>query len=181
MSIRALITHAGEELWLLAQSSAVELVIDAGPKAAIVLGDKTSLDRAVINILSNAIKFSRPGSVVTISSTLDQEARRVLITCQDHGVGIPSKDQGDLFTRFFRASNVTDQSIPGVGLGLSIVKQIVEDHHEGQLRLVSVEGEGEGTTVVIDLLLYQLPQAPEADGNDSQSGGVSTNTPDLAH
>ena len=179
VSIRALITRAGEELWLLAQSSAVELEIDAGPKAAIVLGDKTSLDRAVINILSNAIKFSRPGSVVTITSTLDQEARRVLITCQDHGVGIPFRDQGELFTRFFRASNVTDQSIPGVGLGLSIVKQIVEDHHEGQLRLVSVEGEG--TTVVVDLPLYELPPAPGADGNDSQSGGVSTNTPDLAH
>jgi len=179
VSIRALITRAGEELWLLAQSSAVELEIDAGPKAAIVLGDRASLDRAVINILTNAIKFSRPGSVVTITSTLDQEAHRVLITCQDHGVGIPSKDQGDLFTRFFRASNATDQSIPGVGLGLSIVKQIVEDHHEGQLRLVSVEGEG--TTVVIDLPLCELPQAPTADGNDSQSGGVSTNTPDLAH
>jgi signal transduction histidine kinase/CHASE3 domain sensor protein len=179
VSIRALITRAGEELWLLAQSSAVELEIDAGPKAAIVLGDRTSLDRAVINILTNAIKFSRPGNVVTITSTLDQEARRVLITCQDHGVGIPSRDQGELFTRFFRASNATDQSIPGVGLGLSIVKQIVEDHHDGQLRLISVEGEG--TTVVIDLPLCQLSQAPAADGNDSQSGGVSTNTPDLAH
>ena len=84
-----------------------------------------------------------------------------------------------LFTRFFRASNATDQAIPGVGLGLSIVKQIVEDHHEGHLRLVSVEGEG--TTVVLDLPLCELPQAPAADGNDSQSGGVSTNTPDLAH
>ena len=179
VSIPALITRAGEELWLLAQSSAVQLEIAAGPKAAIVLGDRTSLDRAVINVLTNAIKFSRPGNVVTITSTLDQEARRVVITCQDHGVGIPSRDQADLFTRFFRASNATDQAIPGVGLGLSIVKQIVEDHHGGQLRLVSVEGEG--TTVVIDLPLCELPQAPAADGNDSQSGGVSTNTPDLAH
>jgi signal transduction histidine kinase len=178
VSIHALITRAGEELWPLAQSSAVELEIDAGPKDAIVLGDRTSLDRAVINILSNAIKFSRPGSVVIITSTLDQEARRVLITCQDHGVGIPSRDQADLFTRFFRASNAMDQAIPGTGLGLSIVKQIVEDHG-GELRLTSVEGEG--TTVVIDLPLCELPQAPEADGNDSQSGGVSTNAPDLAH
>jgi len=179
VSIRSLVTRAGEELWLLAQSSSVELEIDAGPKDAVVLGDQASLDRAVINILTNAIKFSRPGSVVTITSMLDQEARRVLITCQDHGVGIPLRDQGELFTRFFRASNATEQAIPGVGLGLSIVKQIVEDHHEGQLRLVSVEGEG--TTVVIDLPWFELLQTPAADGNDSQSGGVSTNTPDLAH
>ena len=177
--IPALITRAGEDLWLVAQSSAVELEIDAGPEAAIVMGDRVSLDRAVINILSNAIKFSRPGGVVTLTGVLDQAARRVLVTCQDRGVGIPAQDQVDLFTRFFRASNATDQAIPGVGLGLSIVKQIVEEHHGGHLRLTSVEGEG--TTVVIDLPLYEASRAAGADGNDSQSRDVSTNAPDLAH
>lgn len=179
VSISALITRVGEEMWLLAQSSAIVLEIDAGPAAAVVLGDRVSLDRAVVNILSNAIKFSRPGGVVTIGSMLDQEAGRVLVTCQDNGVGIPAQDQGDLFTRFFRASNATDQSIPGTGLGLSIVKQIVEDHHGGALRLISVEDEG--TTVVIDLPLYQPPQRPGTVGNDSQSGDVSANVPHLAH
>ncbi|MBE3073541.1 MAG: GAF domain-containing protein [Actinobacteria bacterium] len=182
VSISALITRIGEELWLLAQSSAIELEIDAGPQEAIVLGDKTSLDRAVVNVLSNAIKFSRPGGVVTIGSVLDQEARRVVITCQDRGVGIPAHDQGDLFTRFFRASNARDQEIPGTGLGLSIVKQIVEDYHGGQLRLISVEDEG--TTVIMDLPLYEPLEAQQPQGtvgNDSQSGDVSANVPDLAH
>jgi len=79
-----------------------------------------------------------------------------VITCQDHGIGIPAHDLADLFTRFFRASNATDQAIPGTGLGLSIAKQIVEDHHGGQLRLSSVEAMG--TTVVIDLPLYEPAQ-----------------------
>jgi two-component system phosphate regulon sensor histidine kinase PhoR len=182
VSIRALITRVGEELSLLAQKSAVELQIEAGPQAAVVLGDRASLDRAVVNILSNAIKFSRLGGVVTIKGMLDEGARRVLITCQDHGIGIPAHDHGDLFTRFFRASNATDQAIPGTGLGLSIAKQIVEDHHGGQLRLISIEHEG--TTVVMDLPLYEPSEAPQTSatvGNDSHSDDVSTYVPDLAH
>jgi signal transduction histidine kinase len=179
VSSAALITRVGQDMWLLAQSGAIELEIEAGPPGAVVLGDRASLERAVVNVMSNAIKFSRPGGVVTIRGSLDGEARRVIITCQDRGVGIPAKDQGDLFTRFFRASNATEASIPGTGLGLSIVKQIIEDHHDGVLRLVSVEGEG--TTVVIDLPLYELSVTANVVGNDSQPVGVSANVPDLAH
>ncbi len=150
VSMRDLIIHAGQELLPIAHSGAVELDIDAGPEATIVQGDRGHLQRAVVNIVSNAIKFSHPGGVVTIRCTLDQGARRVLFTCQDRGIGIPVDDQAQLFTRFYRASNVTDQAITGTGLGLAIAKQIVEDHG-GELRLASVEGEG--TTVVIDLPL----------------------------
>ena len=170
VSIRGLIARVGEEVCVLARGKAIELEIDAGPEQAIVLGDRASLERAAINIFANAIKFSNPGGVVTIMSVVDREARRVLITCQDRGVGIPVADQGNLFTRFFRASNATDQSIPGTGLGLSITKQIVEDHHGGELRLISVEGEG--TTVVMDLPLLEPSQTPETLGNDSHSVDV---------
>ena len=185
VSIRAVITRVGEELSVLAQERGITLQIAAGPRAALVLGDPASLDRAVVNVLSNAIKFSRPAGVVTIGCTLDTVARRVVITCQDHGVGIPAQDLPDLFTRFFRASNATDQSIPGTGLGLSIAKQIVEDHHGGEMRLTSVQDEG--TTVVIDRPLYELSAArgpvrdncggdglvvSEPVGNGSSSGNV---------
>ena len=170
VSIPELITRVGEELSLLALRSAIQLEIDAGPETALVRGEKASLDRAVVNILANAIKFSRPGGVVTLKCTLDECKGRVLITCQDQGVGIPAHDQGDLFTRFFRASNATDQAIPGTGLGLSIAKQIVEDVHGGSLGLVSVEHEG--TTVVIDLPLVAPARTQVAVGKDSHSADV---------
>ena len=170
VAIHALIARVTEELSPLADDNAIQLEIDNGPEAAIVLGDQGSLDRAVINILSNAIKFSRPGGVVSIRARLDQDAGRAVITCQDHGIGIPAHDLADLFTRFFRASNATDQAIPGTGLGLSIAKQIVEDHHGGQLRLSSVEAKG--TTVVIDLPLYEPAQIAGAGWNDSESDDV---------
>ncbi len=145
-----LITDTVHEMFPLAKSRAIEFDIDAGAKAAIVQGDRGYLHRAVVNIVSNAIKFSRPGGLVTIRCTVDWGARRVLVTCQDRGIGIPAGDQAQLFTRFYRASNATAQAIPGTGLGLTIVKQIVEDHG-GELRLTSVEGEG--TTVVMELPL----------------------------
>ena len=169
VSMRELITHTGQELSPLARSGAVGLDIDAGPDAAIVQGDRGHLHRAVVNIVSNAIKFSRAGGVVTLRCTLDQGTGRVLVTCQDRGIGIPAVDQGQLFTRFYRASNATDQAIPGTGLGLTIVKQIIEDNG-GELRLTSVEGEG--TTVVMDLPLSVGAQTPAVGGNDSPSGDV---------
>jgi two-component system, OmpR family, phosphate regulon sensor histidine kinase PhoR len=171
VSIRALINRVGEELGPLAQGSDIDLEIDAGPQAAIVLGDRASLDRAVVNVLSNAIKFSRPGGVVTLRGAVDEVAGRVLITCQDHGVGIPAQDQADLFTRFFRASNATEQAIPGTGLGLSIVKQIIEDQHSGGLRLTSVEEEG--TTVILDLPLYEPAEDPGHELSQATGPGAS--------
>ncbi len=150
VSMRELITHACEELQPLASSGAVEINIDAGPEAAMVQGDREHLCRAVTNIISNAIKFSHPGGVVSVSCVLDQDARRVIFTCQDRGIGIPADDQAQLFTRFYRGSNATDQAIAGTGLGLVIAKQLIEDN-DGELRLTSVAGEG--TTVVIDLPL----------------------------
>ena len=166
-SMRELITHAGQELSPLALSGAVELDIDAGPDEAIVQGDCGHLQRAIVNIVSNAIKFSRRRGVVTIRCTLDQDAGRVLFSCQDRGIGIPADDQGQLFTRFYRASNATARAIPGTGLGLAIVRQIVEDHG-GELRLTSLEGEG--TTVVMDLpLSAQVSTSGIDGGNDSHS------------
>jgi signal transduction histidine kinase len=177
VSVPELITRVAEELSVLARERTIVLEIDAGSPETTVLGDMASLDRAVVNILANAIKFSRPGGVVTIRGSLEpgqpgeagmQGSGRAVITCQDHGVGIPAQDLPDLFTRFFRASNVTDQAIPGTGLGLSIAKQIIEDHHGGELRLTSIEKEG--TVVVMDLPLYgpscEPAKAPGAVGND---------------
>ena len=178
VSMRALITDACQELAPLAASDGIDIDIDAGPLAAVVQGDRGQIHRAFVNIVSNAIKFSARGGVISIGCTLDQAGRRVLVTCQDRGIGIPAADQAQLFTRFYRASNAADQAIPGTGLGLSIVKQIVEDHG-GELQLTSVEGEG--TVVVMDLPLavpslsdpLSVRAVASADvGNDSHLDGV---------
>lgn len=148
VSMRDVVTCIGQELAPAAQSRVIALEIDPGPESAIITGNKVQMESVVANIISNAVKFSHSGGEVSIICGLDESIRRVRITCQDHGIGIPSVEQSQLFTPFYRASNAVGLAISGTGLGLSIVRQIVHDHG-GLMRLDSVEGEG--TTVVIDL------------------------------
>lgn len=152
VSMCELITNTCQELYPFAQSHSVELDVDAGSEAAIVKGDRGQLQSVVINIVSNAIKFSHPEGVVSIRCTPEEDTDQIRFTCQDHGIGIPATDQNQLFTQFFRASNAVNQVVPGIGLGLHIVKEIVKNHG-GKVHLTSVEGEG--TTVTVDFPLFK--------------------------
>jgi len=111
-----------------------------------VNGDQEQLDRVLMNLLSNSVKFTPPGGTVAVSAKCDEEAAVIQVT--DTGIGIPEKDKKDLFNRFFRASNAVQAAVPGTGLGLSIARTIVANHG-GDLELVS--DEGKGTTVTIRL------------------------------
>jgi signal transduction histidine kinase len=125
----------------------------AWPEQAVVVnGDAEQLDRAMANLVSNAVKYTPRGGRVDVSVRRDGDRAVAVVT--DTGVGIPDADQASLFTRFYRASNVADGSFPGTGLGLAIVRTII-DNHDGEVILRSREGEG--TTVTI-----RLPLAPEA-------------------
>ncbi len=78
------------------------------------------------NLISNAVKFTDAGGAVTVSVVKNGAFARIAVT--DTGVGIPIDEQGQLFSSFFRASTATRQAIPGTGLGLVIVRAIVEQH-----------------------------------------------------
>ena len=133
------------------------LVVDVGPGGAQVAGDLGQLERVLLNLLSNAAKFSTEGGTVELSAQV--EGREVVLTVTDAGIGIPEKEQEHLFARFFRGSNATARAIQGTGLGLTIVRSIVE-HHGG--RLVMRSREGRGTTVEVRLPL--LPPGKPAGG-----------------
>jgi signal transduction histidine kinase len=163
--VRELIEHTAEELRPLADKKAVRLSVDNEPEGpAIVIGDRTQLQRALVNILSNAIKFTPGDGTVHLCCRTDPAAQEVIVTCEDTGIGIPEADLQHLFTRFFRASNAASQAIPGTGLGLAIVQAIVEIHN-GRLTLDSIEGKG--TTITI-----HLPQAPGAPGQSHDRGDL---------
>ncbi|MCU7722862.1 ATP-binding protein [Actinoplanes sp. KI2] len=115
-----------------------------------IRGDLEHLDRVVLNVLSNAVKFTPSGGTVTV--TAHTSGAYAVLTVQDTGIGIPADDLPHLFTRFFRAGNAVRQAIPGTGLGLAIVSSIVE-RHGGTVTLDSEEGVG--TTVTIRLPITQ--------------------------
>ena len=105
--------------------------------------DGPRISQVLDNLVSNAIKYSPDGGNVVVSVT--QEEGQVACRVSDTGMGMSSEDQAEVFSKFFRTSSVRRTAIPGVGLGLSISKEIVEAHGG----TIEVESRlGEGTTFV---------------------------------
>ena len=124
----------------------VKTIQSAAP--VVMLGDRSQLIRAVLNLCSNAVKFSNPGDTVEVRVL--QQRGEAVIEVVDEGIGIPAADLAGLGSRFFRASNAMKAEIAGTGLGLRIVQTIV-DRHEGSLSVDSVEGEGTTATIRLPL------------------------------
>jgi len=108
--------------------------------------DARRLAQVLDNLVSNALKFTPSGGSVTVSARDGDGRLRVEVT--DTGIGIPHEELGQLFSRFYRASNATRRAIPGTGLGLVIARAIVEGHG-GTISLASREGEGTRVTVTL--------------------------------
>jgi len=127
----------------LAEEKGIELVLRAEPGTTLT-ADALRLGQVLDNLVSNAVKFTDRGGTVTVSSAPDGDD--VLLVVSDTGVGIPADEQGQLFSRFFRASTATRRAIPGTGLGLVITRALVVEHG-GTVSLDSREGEGTRVTV----------------------------------
>jgi signal transduction histidine kinase len=125
-----------------------KVVLDYHPSEAPlhVLGDKSGLQQVFINLINNAVKFSRENGKVGIFVT--QVEDHICVRIRDNGVGIPSEAIPYLFERFYRAKNVTIAEIPGSGIGLYIVKSIVEELG-GKIEVESQLNEG--TTFIVRL------------------------------
>lgn len=131
-----------------------------------VLADRAVLHRAVLNLVSNAVKFSSEGGVVDVVVTANEGQAEVVVA--DRGLGIPSGELDRLGTRFFRASNAVTNEIAGTGLGVRIAQTII-DRHAGSVAFTSEEGVG--TTVVVRLpvqagvtQLTVVPPRPRSEG-----------------
>jgi signal transduction histidine kinase len=107
-------------------------------------GEKIGL--ALANILDNAIKYTPEGGRIDFS--ISQERGLIRIVIQDSGIGIPGSQKGRIFTKFFRADNAVGVQTSGTGLGLYMVKKII-DRHNGKITIDSAEGKG--TTFIITL------------------------------
>lgn len=146
VEVDALLAGVADLLRPVADAAGVSLVVDAVDPELTVRVDRGQLERSLINLGSNAVKFTPAGGQATIAASRVDD--QVVITVADTGIGIPEKDLPDLFARFFRASNATAAAIPGTGLGLAIVRAIVEGHG-GELQVDSVEDRGTVMTVVL--------------------------------
>jgi PAS domain S-box-containing protein len=123
----------------IANKKNISINLSAQQDVAHILGDKSGLQQVFINLINNAAKFSPEGSAIDIHVQNVEED--VLVTISDHGLGIPPEALPHLFERFYRARNVTIAEIPGSGIGLYIVKTIVEELG-GSIHVKSVIDQG---------------------------------------
>ncbi|MDQ1534294.1 MAG: hypothetical protein QOF28_2055 [Actinomycetota bacterium] len=146
VEVAPLLRAAVRALLPTARERGVELQVDIATNPGLVLADAAQLDRAVLNVLSNAVKFTGEGGRVTLGAIRSETD--VVISVSDTGVGIPRDEQADLFTPFFRSSTAIESETQGTGLGLVIVKNIIE-RHDGTIRLDSTPGVGTTVTFTV--------------------------------
>ncbi|MGZ4371367.1 MAG: sensor histidine kinase [Gaiellaceae bacterium] len=147
VSIPELLDQAVAAALPAAENSHIEMTVHVRDDAE-VIGDRQRLAQVVDNLLSNALKFTPPNGSIGISVIARDDT--VVIEVEDSGIGISAADQKRLFTRFFRSEAALRMAIKGPGLGLSIVKAIVEGHG-GEITVESAEGKGATFRVVLPL------------------------------
>jgi signal transduction histidine kinase len=122
--------------------------------------DADALEQAILNLLTNAMKYS--GSGRTIDLRLTRAGREAIISVRDEGIGIPLVDQARIFEKFYRISTPENQRIPGTGLGLTLVDHIVKAH-DGSVQVESAPGRGSVFSIHLPLLVDEAtPFAVEA-------------------
>ncbi len=118
-----------------------------------VLGDRSQLVSGFSNLVDNAIKYSEPGGIVSVSSSIVGE--EVVVAITDYGIGISKQQQDRIFERFYRVDKARSRATGGTGLGLSIVRHIVLEHG-GTIEVVSEEGVGSTFTVRLPQVSAEL-------------------------
>jgi signal transduction histidine kinase len=145
-----LVRDAVESVGALARSRELDLRLELSP-LPVVTGDRERLSQLIGNLVSNALKFTPAGGVITVRTFVD--GFHAVIEVEDDGIGIPAAEQDRLFQRFFRSTTATEQAIPGTGLGLVISRAIAEAHG-GTIDVRSEAGAGSCFRV-------ELPLDPE--------------------
>ena len=122
-----------------------------------VMGDRIRLEQALVNLLTNAVKFNHPGGEVRVETTRANGMARIAIS--DTGIGIPVQDLSRIFERFYRVDKARSRQVGGTGLGLSIVKHVVERMH-GTVTAESHLGKGSTFTIVLPAVERPASHSP---------------------
>jgi two-component system CheB/CheR fusion protein len=175
MDLSLLVQAALDSVNLSAVAKNIQLVSSLSEIA--VLGDAERLQQVLRNLLSNAIKFTPAGGRIDI--TLSQVDNQAQIQVSDTGIGISADLLPHIFERFYQGDSSTTKTNQGLGLGLAIVRHLIELH--GGTILAESPGEGQGTTLTVRLLLYVPPPTapPIVEPTVETSLDASQNLPSL--
>jgi PAS domain S-box-containing protein len=161
LSVAEAILRATRELEGYAGQRHIDVQLDLPEDLSRAVADSDRLQQVLANLLSNALKFSEPGTAVTVSA--GREGSEVWIRVADQGPGIPAGQQQQIFEKFHRVDNASTRRTGGTGLGLAICKAIVEEHG-GRIWVESEAGQGSAFTFTLPAEPESLdPQEPSSD------------------
>ncbi len=158
-SFRSLIERAG-----------MRLVVDCPPLPEPIYVDRSQWEKIVLNLISNAFKFTFEGE---IAASLSWRENHIELSVCDTGTGIPAHELPHVFERFYRVTGARGRSFEGTGIGLALVQELVE-LHGGSVRVSSVEGQGSAFVVSIPRGTMHLPHDRIVHGRELALGGAST-------
>jgi signal transduction histidine kinase len=174
-----------------AEDKGINLVVTIAPNVGNVMVDRDKMEKIVINLQFNALKFTPAGGRVELKA--DKEGEELVLRVSDTGIGIPAKDLPKMFGRFFQVDSSSRRKYQGVGIGLALVKELVE-LHGGTIGVDSIEGQG--TTFTARLPYIEAPadavpaplielQAPQVEGRpqtataaESSAAGGTVSSPE---
>jgi two-component system NtrC family sensor kinase len=145
IDLRPLIRQSLENLSSFLVEKGQKLEVEISPSTPLIWGNAVRIQQMINNLVSNAIKYTPKGGRLGVRTR--QEDGQAVLQVWDHGVGIPPAEQPYIFDKFYRASNLPEDT-GGTGLGLTIVKSIVEDH-QGRIWVESTPGQGTTFTIVL--------------------------------
>lgn len=152
--ISKLVDDCVSQVEVLLKEHNLKIDVQKDKEIPLLMFNYDSIARALINYLSNAIKYAPQDSTITVRLYKESENNQVTVTVKDEGIGIAPEFQKKVFERFFRVENKT-HSVKGTGLGLHLVKTTIEKHHFGHVFVASQPGMGStfGFSLPVDLTL----------------------------
>lgn len=166
LNIVAMVRGLTESVRHLATSKSLTLTCLCTDEPVVVNGDWDRLEKVFLNLLTNAIKFTRPGDAINVQITCESDT--VIITITDTGIGIAQQDMADIFDRFKQVDSSSTRKFQGLGLGLAMSRELVLEH-AGTLVVSSEPDQGTTFKVTLPLLANVDPANVAQSGDDSDT------------
>ena len=149
VDLREVVTATMDTFRLRLEDAGFHYEVALPDSMALVLGDSRALQHCLLNLLDNAVKYSRDRKDIRV--TLDTDDGLVRLAVADHGIGIPPDERARIFEKFARVETGLVHTVKGAGLGLSLVQMLVRAHH-GRVEVTSTPGEGSTFTILLPAL-----------------------------
>lgn len=146
LNIVSVVENTTMSILSFAEMKGIEVIFDTEEEEFFVLADKDLIERSILNILSNSIKYNKENGIINVFVGSREEM--VIVEVQDSGIGIPNEKQKYIFNRYARIKESKSGYKEGSGLGLNIVQEIVKKFN-GEIKLESEEGVGTKITLII--------------------------------